>query len=54
MNRITTTQKIFMMRIMIRKICMGYYRILKETQINIRRKIKRMMKTQKKKMILRI
>ena len=60
MNIITTTQKLFMMRKLImmrvlsRKNCMGYKEIMKETQITIRRKIKRMMKTQKNKMALRI
>ena len=57
---ITTTQRIFMIKILIimrmflGKNCIGYLKILKETQVTIRRKIKRIMKMQKKKMTLRI
>ena len=60
MSTIKTTRKIFMMRILImmmisiRKNWMGYYKIPKYTQIFIRRKIKRLMNTQNKKITLRI
>ena len=59
-NTKTTNQKIFnikiliMIRLFIRKNWMGYCKIMKETQIFVRRKIKRIMKMQKKKMTLRI
>ena len=59
-NTITITQNIFMMRILIgmrrviRNNWVGYYKILKETKNPIRRKIKRIMNMQKKKMTLRI
>ena len=57
---ITTTQKVVnmrkltMMRILIRKNWTGYYKILKENKISSRRKIKKMIEMQKKKMTLRI
>ena len=54
MNTKTTGQKIFTMRILIRNNWIGYYKILKETKFSIRRKTRRMMKIQKKKITLRI
>ena len=60
MNTITIKQKIFttgrlvMMRILTRKNWMGYYQILKETQITIRIKIKIIMNIQKKKLTIKI
>ena len=59
-NTKITIQKVFMirilnmMRILIRKDWMGYQYILKETQIYTRRKIKKIMKTKKKKMTLSV
>ena len=59
-NTITTTQKIFTMRrviiirILISKNWMGCYKRLKETQIYVWIKIKRLINMQKKKTTLRI